>query len=124
MTPLRTAAHPARGASTVALLAGLWLFISPWIYGVYGTSAAWNSWIVGALIFVCGLMRVNRPAATGLSWINSIFGIWVFASPWIYGYGGIVGAQINSLIVGIIVFCAGVIGANSQRMSHDTTAGL
>src|SRR5262245_47134573 len=35
------------------LLAGLWLFISPWALGYSGTSTAlWNALIVGALIFI------------------------------------------------------------------------
>jgi|SRR5665213_3671102 len=122
MTSARINAHPAEGASLIALLAGLWLFFSPWIYGAYGSSNAWNSWVVGALIFLVSMMRRNRPAATGLCWLNSILGIWVFVSPWIYGYTGHPGHIVNNLFVGLIVFCAGIAGANSQRMSHDTTS--
>jgi len=29
-----------------------------------------------ALILLLGLVPMNRPAATGLSWLNSILGIW------------------------------------------------
>jgi hypothetical protein len=121
MTPDRNDAHPARGASFIALLGGLWLFVSPWIYGVYGDASAWNSGIVGALIFVFALTRLNRPAATGLSWLNSVFGIWTFVSPWVFGYAG-TGRLINSLFVGFVVFCAAIVGANSERMSHDRTS--
>jgi hypothetical protein len=121
MTPASTDAHQARGASLIALLAGLWLFVSPWIYGVYGNASAWNSWIVGALIFLLALMRLNHPAATGLSWFNSILGIWTFVSPWVFGYPG-TGRLINSLFVGFIVFCAALAGANSERMSHDRSS--
>jgi hypothetical protein len=121
MTSARTNAHPATGASRIVLLAGLWLFVSPWIYG-YGSSSAWNSWAIGALIFLFALIRVNRPAATGLSWLNSVLGIWTFVSPWVYGYPGHPGRAINSLFVGLIVFCAAVAGANSERMSHDRTS--
>jgi len=119
MTPARTDTHPARGASLITLLAGLWFFISPWLYGAWGNSSAWNSWIVGIVIFLSALSRRVRPAYTGLSWLNSILGIWIFCSPWIYGYSGHPGRLVNSLIVGIIVFCAAIIGANSERMSHD-----
>ena len=121
MTPDRTDAHPARGASIIAILAGLWLFVSPWIYGAYGDASAWNSWIVGALIFVFAWIRMNHPAATGLSWLNSILGIWTFVSPWVFGYPA-AGRLVNSLFVGLIVFCAGLAGANSDRMSHDKTS--
>ncbi len=122
MTSARTDIHPAAGATLIAALAGLWFFLSPWIYGSSGNSNAWNSWIVGALIFLFGVVRINRPAATGLSWLNSILGIWTFVSPWVCGYGGHPGRLVNSLCVGFIVFCASITAANSERMSHDPTS--
>jgi hypothetical protein len=122
MTSATIDAHPAKGASLLALLAGLWLFISPWIYGAYGNADAWNSWIAGALVLLFALVRFNRPSHTRPSWLNSILGIWIFLSPWVYGYTGSAGRTINSLIIGIVVFCAAIAGANSQRMSHDTTS--
>jgi hypothetical protein len=122
MTPATTETHPATGASFLALLAGLWLFLSPWIYGSYENSSAWNSWIIGALIFLCALFRRRQPTATSMSWFNSILGIWTFLSPWIYGYTGSPGRLINSLFVGVVVFCSAIIAANSERMSHDLTS--
>ncbi len=124
MTSAGSDTHPAVRASLIALAAGSWFFVSPWIYSAHGDSSAWNSWVVGALIFLCGLIRMNRPAATGLSWLNSILGIWVAVSPWVYGYTGDSGRFVNSLIVGFIVFCAALAGANSERMSHDRTSTL
>src|SRR5665213_1488414 len=97
MTPERTDAHPASGASLLALFAGLWLFVSPLIYGAYGDSSAWNSWIIGALIVLLALFRRRKPEATSLSWFNTILGIWIIASPWVYGYTVSAGRLINSL---------------------------
>ena len=122
MRPATTEPHPAKGASIIAMFAGLWLFISPWIYGTYGNANSWNSWLVGALIFLLSLIRAERPARTPLSWTNSVLAIWIFVSPWALGYTGRPGRMINSLIIGIIVFCAAIAGANSQRMSHDMTS--
>jgi hypothetical protein len=122
MTPARSNAHPARGASSLAVLAGLWLFLSPWIYGSYGNSSAWNSWIIGALICMFALVRRSRPAATSLSWFNSALGLWIFVSPWVYGYAGGTGRFVNSLCAGIIIFCTAIVGANSERMSHHTAS--
>ena len=124
MTHAGTVTYPARGASLIALLCGLWFFVSPWIYGAFANSNAWNSWIIGALIFLFALIRMNQPSATGLSWLNSILGIWTFVSPWVYDYTGNTGRFINSLFVGLIVFCAALVGANSERMSHDSTSTL
>jgi len=102
-----------RTASTIVLLAGIWYFVSPWVYGFYGHSNAWNAWIVGAIIFILGCSRVARPAQlAGLSWCNMVLGIWTFFSPWIYGYTGTQGRFVNSLCVGIIVFVLSIISAS------------
>jgi hypothetical protein len=100
----------ARGASTIVLLAGIWFFVSPWVYGAYTTANAWNSWIVGAILFFLACFRLARPAySTALSWCNMVLGIWAFFSPWIYGYTGNEGRFINSLCVGVVVFVLSIV---------------
>lgn len=112
-----------RAASVICLLAGIWLFVSPWVYGAYTSGNAWNSWIVGAAIFLLACVRVSRPAySTAISWVNLVLGIWVFFSPWIYGYAGVnAGRFINSLCVGVIVFVfaltSGVVASKVTRIS-------
>ncbi|HEX4808392.1 MAG TPA: SPW repeat protein [Bryobacteraceae bacterium] len=114
-----------RAASTIVLLAGIWFFVSPWVYGAYSHPNAWNSWIVGAVIFILGCIRVGRPAySPALSWCNTVLGIWAFFSPWIYGYTGAEGRFINSLCVGVIVFVLSIASAtmaariNASPVSH------
>jgi hypothetical protein len=108
-----------RAASTICLLAGIWFFVSPWVYGAYTSGNAWNSWIVGAIMFLIGCTRVARPASLiGLSWLNMVLGIWAFFSPWIYGYTANTGRFINSLCVGVIVF---VFSIASQRLASRTS---
>jgi hypothetical protein len=105
----------SKAASTICLLAGIWFFVSPWVYGAYTNVNAWNAWIVGAAMFLCGVIRVSQPAySSALSWCNMVLGIWAFFSPWIYGYTGNTGRFINSLCVGVIVFVFSII---SVRMS-------
>jgi hypothetical protein len=102
----------AKAASTIVLLAGIWFFVSPWVYGSYTAANAWNSWIVGVALFIMGCVRVMRPAySTVLSWCNMILGIWAFFSPWIYGYTGNEGRFLNSLCVGVIVFVCSIASA-------------
>jgi hypothetical protein len=101
-----------KAASTIVLLAGVWFFVSPWVYGAYTASNAWNSWIVGAALFIFGCVRVMRPAySTILSWCNMVLGIWAFCSPWIYGYTGNEARFINSLCVGVIAFVFSIASA-------------
>lgn len=122
-TPVtHNAATYGRGASTICLLAGIWFFVSPWVYGAAGSATAWNSWIVGAILFIVGAVRLSRPLYTsGLSWLNTLLGIWVFFSPWIYGYVGNTGRFINSLCVGVIVFAVSIVSALSSRNRSITT---
>lgn len=110
-----------RAASTICLLAGIWLFVSPWVYGGAANSSAFNAWFVGAAIFLIGCLRVARPAySTGFSWVNAVLGAWVICSPWVYGYTANSGRFINSLCVGAIVLaCAlwsGIAATRTARM--------
>jgi len=102
-----------RVATAINLLAGIWLFISPWVYGAYTSPNAWNSWIVGAVIVILAATRMSNPSVTWMSWINCLLGIWTFASPWIYGYTGNNGRFINSLVVGVIVFVLAILSAST-----------
>ena len=82
------------------------------MHGTAGLSAA--------LIVILAAIGRSHPAVTNLSWINSALGIWIFASPWIYGYVRGDGRFVNSLCIGIFVFCTAIVGANSEWTSHHT----
>jgi hypothetical protein len=106
--------------ATINVLAGIWLFVSPWVYQSY--AAEWNNWIVGALIVLFAAIRLSSPFGTrGVSIANFLLGAWTFASPWIYGYAGDTGQLINSLCIGVIVFVLGVYGS-SVVVERTTTA--
>jgi hypothetical protein len=111
MTPVRGSLAAAKAASTVGLLAGIWFFVSPWVYGSYTHGVAFNNWFAAALIIIFSLSRLARPAyATAMCWANMVMAIWVFCSPWIYAYAGTNSARfINSIVVGIVLFIAAVI---------------
>lgn len=112
----------AKGASGIVLLAGIWLFVSPWVYGAYSTPNAWNSWIVGALIVLIAAVRLaGPPLLSWVSWVNCALGVWTFASPWIYGHTGNTGRFINSLVVGVIVFILTIASATAlPRITQPT----
>jgi len=108
-----------RAASTIVLLAGLWFFVSPWVYGAYTHTNALNSWIVGAVIFILGCIRVANPSSwTAVSWYNLVLGIWAFVSPWVYGYTTNTGRLINSLCVGVIVLVFSIISGRISTRAH------
>jgi hypothetical protein len=109
-------------ASGLSLLAGIWFFVSPWVYGAYATRDAWNAWIIGFLIAVFAGMRFANPLTmTALSWLNCLFGIWAFISPWIYAYRGHTGRFVNSLVVGAVVFLLSIWSATATPHTHTQT---
>ncbi|HZU24063.1 MAG TPA: SPW repeat protein [Bryobacteraceae bacterium] len=113
MTPNQTTQHASSAAitGTINLLAGIWLFVSPWVYGAYTNQDAWNSWIIGAVIAIFAAIRLTNPGGLRIfSWINMALGVYVFFSPWIYGYVGNTGRFVNSLCVGVLVFVMGISG--------------
>jgi SPW repeat len=111
----------AKAASTICLLAGIWLFISPWVYRASANGNAWNCWIVGGFMILFGIIRIARPAySTVLSWCNMVLGIWTFFSPWIYGYTSNTGRFINSLCVGVVVFVFSIAAARISAKSRVT----
>lgn len=121
-TTTHNSAAVTRTASTICMLAGVWFFVSPWVYGAAGSANAWNSWILGAAMFIIGAVRIASPIySTGLSWLNTALGIWVFFSPWIYGYVGNTGRFVNSLCVGVIVFVLSILSALNSRNRNVTT---
>jgi hypothetical protein len=109
----------AKSASIIVLLAGIYFFISPWIYGAMRVGSSWNSWIVGVVIMLLAANRIKNPVTTaGLSWVSGILGIWAFISPWVYRYTFNHGRSTNSLFVGVIVFIASIVSATAIKIHH------
>lgn len=64
-------------------IAGLWLFLSPWVLGVTGDSASsWNGWIVGLLIIIGSVVALRAPHGLGSQWFVGIVDCgWFFHQP-------------------------------------------
>lgn len=91
-------------ASPIVILAGIWTFLSPWIYSITAQQNAWNSWIIGALLVILGFVRLMGPSIMAwISWVHCALGIWLFASPWIFGYTLDRYRFTNNVIVGALV---------------------
>ncbi len=120
MTPTMESKNTGmQAASIICLLAGIWFFISPWVYGTASVTNSWNSWIVGAAVVILAAIRLSNPMKTmAASWVNCILGVWAFISPWIYGYTMDHGRFINSLCVGVILFVAAITSTTSTHSTH------
>jgi len=126
-THMPTVEHPTstmhspqlQWASGINIIAGIWLLISPWVLSFSTlTTARDNAVIFGIIVGVLAAVRLFvAPAATWLSWVNAILGIWVFISPWVLGFAGDSVALWDHLILGVIFFICGVISARAMPRS-------
>jgi hypothetical protein len=62
-----------RISSIIALLSGLWLFVSQWVFNADSFGNAYSGWIVGALIAILAGFELSTPSMRGLlSWISCL----------------------------------------------------
>jgi hypothetical protein len=117
--------RPQNFASGVNFLAGLWLIVSPWVFGAVAGAegATWNSVVVGIVIAGIAAARYSRAVdAPGLSYVTAVLGAWMIATPWAYAYTANVGRTWNSVIVGLIVLVLGVVSATAGRAARGRAA--
>jgi len=90
--------------STLNMLAGIWLIVSPWVLGFAGLGVPfWDTLLVDVAVAVLALIRLRTPGATGLSWINVFVGIWLIISPFVLGFTIASAAMSNAIFLGILV---------------------
>jgi hypothetical protein len=108
-----------RVASTLNVLAGIWLIISPFALGFTPLPAAlWNTLIVGIVVVVFAGIRAGNPALyPALSWLNLLLGVWLIISPFLLRYAADHTPLGNNVILGIIV---GVLGIWSALATPTT----
>ncbi len=96
----------------IDLIAGVLLFIAPWVLGYAGNSPAnWSSWVLGALIAIFAIIGLfSEAAGTWTQWICGICGILAFIAPWVLGYTNISNAFYASLVLGAIAVIFAAIG--------------
>ncbi len=106
-----------RSIAWVALLAGIWLLISPLVLGYTGVvPAVWNNVIVGILLVLLVAYTFFGRAGFGWpEWAMVVLGLWLIVSPWVLGYSGKTPALWNDVIVGIIVGLIGAYGVYGLR---------
>src|ERR1700693_5514850 len=99
--------NASKSGSSIVLVAGMWFFASPWVYGFYLLRGSLNNWITGAVITILAIVRLSTAdlkRTRWISWINCLLAIWIFVSPWIEQYADNADRLINSMCVGVILF--------------------
>jgi hypothetical protein len=96
----------------VNLIAGVLLFIAPWVLG-YSThsTAFYDALVLGALIVVFALIGLFvNGASMWTHWLVGILGILSFISPWVLGYANLLPAFWANIILGAIAVIFAAIG--------------
>ena len=92
-----------RWQDAINLLLGIWLIVSPWALLEAATgAAAVNAWVLGVIIVVAAasaLVAFHRWE----EWASVLFGVWLIVSPWILGFGALMPAVVNQIVVGVLV---------------------
>lgn len=91
-------------ASSLNIIAGIWLIISPFVLLYSSGTARINDIVLGIVIGVFALIRALSPGnpTVGLSWLNVLWGVWLIIASFVLGYTSPV-ARTNEIILGIIV---------------------
>lgn len=105
----------------VNLVIGVWLFVSPWILGFTGeTAAAWNAYLLGIATVVFTAFALYMPRRWE-EWANSIIGLWMVLSPWLLGYAAVTGATWNAVVAGILLLGISLEATRSSRQIKTQT---
>jgi hypothetical protein len=97
------------------LILGIWLFISPWVFGlpfmIQSVAAAF--WLVGAIACVNSAIALFRGSFGEAEWINLIAGIVMFLVA--INRQMPQALMLNGLIVGIVMFILALWGIIELR---------
>lgn len=107
----------------VILLLGVWLFVSPWVFGYPSDSPpAVNAFIAGAIIAALAAFDVYKTYVWAVL-VNIIVGAWVAASPWVVDVVADGRMSMSMLVVGIATIVLGLWEMRSDPDLHQQWAG-
>lgn len=88
----------------VSIVAGAFLFLSPWLFGIAAeTGASWNAWIAGLAIAIVGIWTLASFHTWEEEWVNLALGVWTLISPWLLGFAAVGSALAVHVVVGGLV---------------------
>jgi SPW repeat len=101
------------------LVAGVYALLSPiWVNTTHEGGAVASLIVLGALLALTAFVSLARPAIGALEWLSALWGVLLFAAPWVIGYTGHTGAEWTSWIVGVIAFVLGVSAGATGNVTH------
>lgn len=112
----RQSAAPARYANVIL---GIWLFISAFAWQHYSASQT-NTWVVGLLIAVVGLVAARSPSA---GYANTVLSVWLAIST-LFVWPVVAATYWNNLIVAVGVFALSLVSGSGRGPAElSSTAG-
>ena len=105
----RQSAAPARYANIVL---GIWLFLSAFAWEHYPASRT-NTWVVGLLIAVVGLIALRSPSAR---WGNTVLALWLAASTLLL-WPAVTATFWNNLIIAALVFALSAVNGRPRTQA-------
>ncbi|WP_246872689.1 SPW repeat protein [Rhodococcus sp. DMU1] len=115
--------------STITLLFGVWVAMSPFLWHEPGTefwsAARWNEILIGSAVTVLGLARLTRPLRVLTATVAGVLaGGWLILSPLLFDYGfgpEATPATINDVLVGLTVLAVTALGHVDARAALTAT---
>lgn len=101
-------------ASTINIVAGVYLLASPWYFGVFAAPPTWNSMFCGMLLTVLAVTHLSLFRQTWMSWINAAVGLWTIVSPWVFGFSANRDMMLNGVVIGAIVLLSSLWAISSS----------
>jgi hypothetical protein len=95
----------------LALLAGIYLVISPWVVGFTQLQTITvNNLVTGVAVALLALGFASAFGRThGLNWVLPLIGIWTIVSPWVVsGEVNITSVVVNNVILGAVILLLGL----------------
>jgi hypothetical protein len=81
---------------------GAWLLASPWVLGYSDHFAATaNAVVLGVALASAELIHLGKHVDAE-EWFGMIAGLWLVASPAVLGFGSLVSALANTVVVGLL----------------------
>jgi hypothetical protein len=72
---------------------------------------------VGGILLLSSMLRLWYPLSTvAFSWFNMVLGVWVFISPWVFGYTSETGRLVNTLCLGVVITGMSLMSARARKL--------
>jgi hypothetical protein len=106
------------------LLLGIWLAVSPWLFGYAVHAHAVQDTITGVLLVVAAICSPLFGRVTALPlWMAMMLGIWTVGTPMMFGQAGESFSANNDVIVGLLTVLAAEIALGSRARMRLFASG-